>query len=83
MFLKVLLIVIGLYFLAKLIFRSIISWFLGGTEKKVNPEYQQQQEEMARQKKKKEGHVTIHYQPKSEKNYGKDDGVYVDFEEVK
>jgi len=83
MIFKVLLVVIGLYFLAKLIFRSIFSWLLGDTVKKANRQYRQQQEEMARQKKKKEGHVTVHYHPKSEKNFGKNDGDYVDFEEVK
>ena len=83
MFFKVLLVVLGVYFLIKLIFRSIISWFLGNTVKKANQQSRQQQDEMSRQKKKKDGHVTVHYHPKSEKNFGKDDGDYVDFEEVK
>ena len=83
MFFKVLLVVIGLYFLFKMIFKSLFSRFLGGSEKKVNHQFRQQQEKMAQQKKKEEGHVTVHYQPKPEKTFGKDDGVYVDFEELK
>jgi hypothetical protein len=31
----------------------------------------------------KEGDVTIHYAPEQKKNVGKDEGDYVDFEEVK
>jgi hypothetical protein len=83
MFFKVLLIVIGIYLLGKLIIRSVVSWFLGDTAKKMNDQMRRQQDEMTRMKKKKDGHVTVHYQPKKEKNFGKEDGDYVDFEEVK
>jgi len=83
MFFKVLLVLIGVYLLGKLVIRSVVSWFLGDTAKKMNNQVRWQQEEMAQmKKKKKEGHVTVHYQPKTEKNFGKDDGDYVDFEEV-
>ena len=82
-FIKVFLIILGIYLLGKMIIKSVFSWFLGDTAKKMNDQLRQQQEEMSRQKKKKDGHVTIHYQPKSNKNFGKDDGDYVDFEEVK
>jgi len=82
MFFKVLLVVLGLYLLGKLIIKSVVSYFLGDTAKKMNDQLRRQQEELARQKKKKEGHVTVHYQPKTEKNFGKKDGDYVDFEEV-
>ena len=34
-------------------------------------------------KRKKEGEVTIDYAPKKEKNIDKDNGDYVDYEEVK
>ena len=83
MFFKVLIIILGVYLLGKLVIRSVVSWFLGDTANKMNDRLKRQQEELARLKKKKDGHVTIHYQPKSEKNFGKDDGDYVDFEEVK
>lgn len=83
MFFKVLLIVIGVYLLAKWAFRSVVSYMLGDTAKKMDDGLRRQQEEMLRQKKKREGHVTIHYQPKTDKNFGKDDGDYVDFEEIK
>ena len=83
MFFKVLLIILGVYFLGKWILRSIFSWFLGDTAKDINAQMKQQQEDMLRKKKKKEGEVSINYQPKSNKNFGKDEGDYVDFEEVK
>ena len=82
MFFKVLIILLGIYLLGKLIIRSVVSWFVGDTTQKMNDQFRRQQQEMSQMKKKKEGHVTVHYQPKKEKNFGKDDGDYVDFEEV-
>ena len=81
-FIKVLLVILGIYFLGKMFIRGIVSYFLGDTTRKMNDRLHRQQEEMARQKKKKDGHVTVHYQPKSNKNFQKNDGDYVDFEEV-
>jgi len=83
MFFKLLLVILGIYFLGKLIVKGFVSWFLGNSAKRMDDHLRHQQENMARQKKKKEGHVTIHYHPKSDKNFGKEDGDYVDFEEVK
>jgi len=83
MFFKVLLVILGIYFLGKLIIKGFVSWILGNSAKRMDEQLRQQQEEKARQKKKKEGHITIHYHPKSDKNFGKEDGDYVDFEEVK
>lgn len=82
MLFKVLLVIIGIYLLGKWIIRSVVSYFMGNTTQKMNESFRRQQEEMSHQKKKKEGHVTVHYQPKKEKNFGKEDGDYVDFEEV-
>ena len=85
--LKILIVILGIYWLGKLVIKSVVSYFLGGAARNVNEQIRQQQQqqekEMSRQKKKKEGHVTINYQPKSDKNFNKDDGDYVDFEEVK
>ena len=83
MLIKVILIIVAVYMIGKAIFRSVISWFLGDTVKKMDNRIKQQQDELKRHKKKQEGRVTINYQPKPDKNYGKDDGDYVDFEEVK
>jgi len=82
-FIKVLLVILGIYFLGKMIIRGVVSYFLGDTSRKMNEQLYRQQEEIARQKKKRDGHISIHYQPKSNKNFQKDDGDYVDFEEVK
>jgi len=81
--LKVLLIILGIYFIGKTIIRGVVSWFLGDTVKRMDSQLRQQQEEIKRQKKKAEGQVTVNYQPKQNKNFAKDDGDYVDFEEVK
>ena len=83
MFFKVLLVVLGIYLLVKMAIRGIVSYFLGNTAQRMNDQLRQQQEDSIRKKKKKEGQVTINYQPKQNKNFGKDDGDYVDFEEVK
>ena len=82
MFFKVLIILLGIYLLGKWIIRSVVSWFLGDTTEKMNDRLHRQQEELARMKKKKAGQVTVHYQPKKEKNFEKNDGDYVDFEEI-
>ena len=82
MFFKVLLIILGVYFLGKWILRSIFSYFVGNASGNINAQMRRQQEEMTRKKKKKEGEVTINYQPKSDKNFRKEEGDYVDFEEV-
>ena len=80
---KVLLIILGVYFLGKMIIRSVFFYFGGAVAKNLNNQMRQQQEDMSRKKKKKEGHVTINYQPKSDKTFGKEEGDYIDFEEVK
>jgi len=82
-FLKILLIILGVYFLLKWLFRSIFSYFVGSATDNINAQMKRQQEEMARKKKKKEGEVTVNYQPKSNKNIRKEEGDYVDFEEVR
>ena len=73
---------LGIYLLGKWILRGVVSYFLGDTAQKLNEQLRRQQEEIARQKKKKEGHITINYHPKSNKNFQKEDGDYVDYEEV-
>ena len=83
MFLKVLLVILGIYFLGKMLIRGIVSYFMGDVNKRMNDQMHRQQEETLRQKKKNEGQVTVNYQPKTNKNFGKDDGDYVEFEEVK
>ena len=79
---KTLLILFGIYFIGRAIFRGVISWFIGDVGKKMDSQIYRQREEAIRQKKKQEGRVTINYQPKSEKNFKKSEGDYVDFEEV-
>ena len=83
MLLKVILIIVAIYMIGKAIFKGLLSWFLGDTVKKMDNQIRQQQDELKRQKKKQEGRVTINYQPKQDKNFGKEDGDYVDFEEVR
>jgi hypothetical protein len=82
-FIKILLIILGVYWLGKWILKSIFSYFLGSASEDINAQMRRQQEEMLRKKKKKEGNVTINYQPKSDKNFRKEEGDYVDFEEIK
>ena len=83
MLFKVILIIVVIYMIGKAIIKSVISWFLGDTVKKMDTQIRQQQDELKQQKKKQEGRVTINYQPKQDKNFWKEDGDYVDFEEVK
>ena len=82
MFFKTLLVIIGIYLLVKWTIRGFVSYFLGDVSNNLHVKARRQQEEISRQKKKQEGRVTINYRPKSNKNFGKNDGDYVDFEEV-
>ena len=80
---KVILVVLGIYFIGKAIFRGILAYLFGDVNKSLNDQLRRQQEEIARHRKKQEGNITINYQPKSNKNFGKEEGDYVDFEEVR
>ena len=81
--LKIILIFIGIYLIGKLIVRGLLSYLFDNTAQNLNERQNRQREEYIRQKKRTEGHITINYQPKSDKNIGKDVGDYVDYEEIK
>ena len=81
-FLKSLIIIIGVYYLVKLILKGILGSYMG----KVNESLRQQYEEKLRQEREKagkSGSVHVDYQPKNGKTFSKEDGEYVDFEEIK
>ena len=85
--LKVLLILFGIYFIGRALMRGLVHWFIGDVKKNLNTDMndrlRRQQEDILRQKKKQEGHITINYHPPASKNFAKEQGDYVDFEEVK
>lgn len=77
-------IILLIYFIIRVISRYVVPFFLKGYVKNITSQMKQQQEEMLRQQKKgKEGDVTVNYTPQKEKNFGKEEGDYVDFEEIK
>ena len=82
-FFKTVLILFAIYLIGKVIFRGLLSYFLGNVEENMSEQIRRQQDKMARQRKEQEGRITINYQPQSDKHIGKDEGDYVDFEEVK
>ena len=82
-FLKIILVILGVYFIGKAIFRGILTFLFGDVNKSLNDQLRRQQEEIAQHKKKQEGRITINYQPKTEKNFRREEGDYVDFEEVR
>lgn len=75
--LKVLLIVIALYYLFKSVVRFLLPPAFRDLEKKMKEKNQQYYQN------KKEGEVTIQHKGKKKNNYGKGIGEYVDFEEIK
>ncbi len=84
MWLKVIIFAVVIYYVIKLIGRIVAPLLFQGYAENINRQMRQQQEEMSRQRKKeKEGDVTVNYRPKSNKNFGKEEGDYIDFEEVK
>ena len=80
---KIILVVILIYLLFKALFKGLIYYLFGKATKNFNDQINRQQEEMIRQSKKQQGRVTVDYQPGSSKNIGKEEGDYIDFEEVK
>ena len=82
-FVRIILIILGVYLLLKLIFRGLLQYLFGNATKNLNDQIKWQQEEMIRQSKKQQGRITINYHPKTDKNFSKDEGDYIDFEEVK
>lgn len=81
---KVLFIILVIYFVIRFVSRFILPFLLGGYVRNIHRQMQQQQEEaLHRKKKNTDGKVTINYTPKPNKNFGKDEGDYVDFEDIK
>ncbi len=83
-FLRTILIILLIYYGAKLIVRYVIPVFLKNyVEKKMGTFTSPGQQQNNHQKKQKEGKVTIDYIPKSDKKVENSEGEYIDFEEVK
>lgn len=70
---KILLIGILVFLLIRMILQGFLSYYAGYYEERSSP----------RENKRKEGEVTIEKRPKLEKRISKDDGQYVDYEEIK
>ena len=69
---KLILIAILVFLLIRMIVSGFYAFFAGATEESIqNPE------------RKREGEVTIEAKPKIEKRINKDDGQYIDYEEIK
>jgi len=82
-FIKILLVGFGIYFLSRALIRGLFGWFIDSAQNNTNARIQRQKEEFIRQKKRQEGRITINYNPELNKGFDKDEGDYVDFEEVK
>ncbi len=80
---KTIFIIAVIYFIGKIVGRIVVPLLFQGAVKKAGERMQQQQQEASRRNRKQEGEVTINYKPKSDKSFGKDEGDYIDFEEVK
>jgi hypothetical protein len=73
-------IILLIYFAGKIVSRVILPFFFRGY---INKKMQQQGGTLHRKPTKKEGEITVNYHPKQKKSFGKEDGDYVDFEEIK
>ena len=81
-FLRIILILIIIYYLGKLIVRLIFPYFFQRYVNKRTGNYSDSQR-YSRPKNKREGEITIDYIDKKEKKISKDKGEYIDFKEVK
>jgi hypothetical protein len=80
--LRIILILIVVYYLGKLILRLIFPYFFHRYVNKRNGNYSGRSQ-YTKQKGKREGEITIDYIDKKEKKISKDKGEYIDFKEVK
>jgi len=79
-FIRVILIILIIYYLVKLISRFVIPFLFKRYAKNINENTGKRKNQNYR--KKKEGEVTIDYTPKEKKHFDKNSGEYIDFEEV-
>ncbi|MFW6327488.1 MAG: DUF4834 family protein [Bacteroidota bacterium] len=79
-FIRLLFLLLLIYFMIKFVTRIIMPFLLGSKYQSMN-----QGRKNTRQQyyKKKEGEVTIDYIPKKKKKIGKEEGEYIDYEELK
>lgn len=84
-FLRTILIILLIYYGARLIVRYVLPVFLKNyVEKKMGTFTSSSGQQQSNQhKKQKEGRVTIDYIPKADKKVENNEGEYIDFEEVK
>jgi hypothetical protein len=77
-FFKIIFIALLIYYLIRGIGRFLLRGFINNVNGQMR-----QQENVSGRNRKKEGNVTVDYKPYKDKNIGKDEGDYVDFEEIK
>lgn len=80
--LRIILILIVIYYLGKLIIRLIFPYFFQRYVNRRTGNYSGRNQ-YSGQKRKREGEITIDYIDKKEKKVSKDKGEYIDFKEVK
>jgi len=80
---KIILVSVLIYLLGKSILKGVLYYLFGSATKNLNERMKWHEEEILKQSRKKQGKITIDYNPETGKTFGKDDGDYVDYEEVK
>ena len=69
-----------IYFIIRFVTRVVMPFLFGSSYQSMN---QGKRRDDPGQYRKKEGEVTIDYVPKKKKKIGKDEGEYIDYEEMK
>jgi predicted membrane protein len=82
-FLRVLLVLVIVYYLFKFLIRIFLPLFLTHRIKKMAEEKERAQKDFVERQKRDAGKVTVNYIPPKEGNKETSDGEYIDFEEVK
>ncbi len=72
-FLRTLLVIVAIYYIIRFVGKVLVPMFMGS---------QQQKRNFQKENRRKEGDVTIERNQGKNNRYSKDDGDYVDFEEV-
>ncbi len=81
---RFLLIILVLYFVFRLMRRSIMIYTVNSFQNKMQEQMRKQQQQEKQQKRQNEGKIKVDFiPPDKNKRFGDKDGDYVDYEEIK
>lgn len=79
---KIIIFAVIIHYIFKLVFRFVFPWFISNRAKKMQQEKEKAHRDYMNRKRNSEGKVTIEYDTSNKKRNNRQEGEYVDFEEI-